>query len=64
MVGVIGFEPTAPSSQNWCANQAALHPEQPIRDTNFSVVYDFIQDGIEKKLILKARYPIKIIYET
>lgn len=25
-IGVIGFEPTAPSSQNWCSSQAELHP--------------------------------------
>lgn len=28
MVGVKGFEPSAPWSQTKCANQTALHPEK------------------------------------
>ena len=28
LVGVVGFEPTAPCSQSRCANRTALHPEE------------------------------------
>lgn len=26
-LGVRGFEPPTPSSQNWCSSQAELHPD-------------------------------------
>ena len=55
MVGVIGFEPTAPSSQNWCANQAALHPEALIRN-KFYRGLDFNTRHLKEKIATHTNY--------
>lgn len=52
MVGVKGFEPSAPWSQTKCANQTALHPDKTeILSKNNSKVKDFHHFILKKTLI-------------